>query len=713
MKLIGAMALIRCRETFLLLAIGMLVGTQLRESVRHVNNALLGSTDARGEALKRSFQSAGGSLRRAGRSDESNVMLPSTTTNEVLKDFRISSGQTPGRDATESELPDMNDRTEISPVRDSQQVRDEVISADNTLTVSESKAEMEESTVNSRLGVQTEVGEGRNDPTIAPTSVSQPPPPTTAKSMSACLLLLDDTIRLVEWLAYHYTVLPLRHLIIAIDPNSHRDDEIHEILAMWGDRINITTYVNDTWLTLEPEEGWGRMIRAENGRVRGWFRNKNNPSYLSQAHKRRQNFFFSFCLQELYATDRESWAVLIDSDEFLLYNYRHPEHENPDLYDAENEVRSKADIDNERERNLPVREQLPSLADEVTMAEFLHSYENATVLEYGEQARPRCLNVPHLQFATHESHASVVNLDIPAEVDPGLLMTMSQRMTGPMVGEFSKGILNLATAPTVDWFRFDSVVNVHTPNRRMCGRKGRTGSGTDFIGALLRLHHHRAGNVETYLQRSADYRGGSIWRFFNDRNFDPVGENDDIRPWLSWFMRKVGESEANRLLFQPLQELYTDVRGRSQVEEAKAALTRLSPGMLLRHNSTDNNDDNTGRYDTVNKTDSPSDEDGDGGTGEGAACLYIMDDSIRLMEWLAYHYTVFPLRHLIVGIDSRSKFTDRIQKVLKRWKSHIEVKIYTNSSWLAGIQPDEAWKRRLKKDDGSFFEWYLNKSSQE
>ena len=42
-------------------------------------------------------------------------------------------------------------------------------------------------------------------------------------SFSACLKLKDVNSLLPEWLAYHYTVLPLRRLIVAVDPMSHTD----------------------------------------------------------------------------------------------------------------------------------------------------------------------------------------------------------------------------------------------------------------------------------------------------------------------------------------------------------------------------------------------------------------------------------------------------------------------------------------------------------
>jgi hypothetical protein len=55
---------------------------------------------------------------------------------------------------------------------------------------------------------------------IPMTSVPQKQNHDSAFPFSACLIVKDDNRILPEWLAYHYTVLPLRHLIVAIDPLS-------------------------------------------------------------------------------------------------------------------------------------------------------------------------------------------------------------------------------------------------------------------------------------------------------------------------------------------------------------------------------------------------------------------------------------------------------------------------------------------------------------
>jgi len=54
-----------------------------------------------------------------------------------------------------------------------------------------------------------------------------------------CLLVLDYTIRLHEWvgLAYHYTVLPLSSLFIGVDPKSSNDSVAERNPACYGSEV--------------------------------------------------------------------------------------------------------------------------------------------------------------------------------------------------------------------------------------------------------------------------------------------------------------------------------------------------------------------------------------------------------------------------------------------------------------------------------------------
>ena len=70
--------------------------------------------------------------------------------------------------------------------------------------------------------------------------VGPPPPPGR---LSACLVLKDDNHWLIEWLGYHYHVLPLRELIVVKDPTSKTSPDT--IFQRWKGRIDIETW-NET-----------------------------------------------------------------------------------------------------------------------------------------------------------------------------------------------------------------------------------------------------------------------------------------------------------------------------------------------------------------------------------------------------------------------------------------------------------------------------------
>jgi len=69
--------------------------------------------------------------------------------------------------------------------------------------------------------------------------------------------------------------------------------------------------------------------------------------------------------------------------------------------------------------------------------------------------------------------------------------------------------------------------------------------------------------------------------------------------------------------------------------------------------------------------------------GAWGACLKIKDDNHWLVEWLAYHWFVMPLRHLIVLVDDKSA-TSPIP-VLDRWKNYMTIQIV---DWdFRGVRP--------------------------
>lgn len=68
---------------------------------------------------------------------------------------------------------------------------------------------------------------------------------------AACLLVMDDNHRLIEWLAYHYHTLPLRYLVIAVDPRSQTQPD--KILQRWNATTNKNNKNNNTQRSPQPE----------------------------------------------------------------------------------------------------------------------------------------------------------------------------------------------------------------------------------------------------------------------------------------------------------------------------------------------------------------------------------------------------------------------------------------------------------------------------
>ena len=114
---------------------------------------------------------------------------------------------------------------------------------------------------------------------------------TSSLNFSACLLIKDDNHWLVEWIAYHYHVLPLRHLIVLPDPTSRTSPQ--PILDRWKDRIDIELW-NDTVIG---------HVKPTNGNV-------------LVGIKWEQVRLYQACLK-YYKSRGKTWVLLTDTDEFL------------------------------------------------------------------------------------------------------------------------------------------------------------------------------------------------------------------------------------------------------------------------------------------------------------------------------------------------------------------------------------------------------------
>jgi hypothetical protein len=237
-------------------------------------------------------------------------------------------------------------------------------------------------------------------------------------------------------------------------------------------------------------------------------------------------------------------------DEYVIFNYPHPKEENRSLYDSIRRGTTAADIDKDREHMKPYRDRLPPMNLRATIADFLHQ----------EKLRVKCILFPGLQFTSYESRPKHVFRDVPEGVNPYHLVTLRHRKAGRREGVFSKTMVDVSQG-LMDDYTMETNFNVHIPNKLLCGINSHSGSCKDYQSALFRLHHYRTGTWESFIERSADRRATMTVERFMERNIEPVLIDDDIRPWIQWFVEKVGMDEVRRLLVDPLAEAYAYYEG--------------------------------------------------------------------------------------------------------------------------------------------------------
>lgn len=119
--------------------------------------------------------------------------------------------------------------------------------------------------------------------------------------MAGCLLVMDENFRLREWLAYHHHVLPLKRLIVAVDPDSKTSPD--EIFDQYRKELGmlITTWTDDDLGAWEPLPA------------------RPNVGQKRDRHRTRQARFLKQCMQHL-STEGWTWTALWDTDEYLTFN---------------------------------------------------------------------------------------------------------------------------------------------------------------------------------------------------------------------------------------------------------------------------------------------------------------------------------------------------------------------------------------------------------
>jgi hypothetical protein len=135
-------------------------------------------------------------------------------------------------------------------------------------------------------------------PVAAKTNENYNADPKDERYFSACMLTMDDNHFWPEFLAYHYTFLNMRRLIVAIDPRSRTSPA--RVFDKWNGLINITTWSDEDFIYDCEKYG----------------------DDLTDLHRCRQRRLYHKCTEALKKEQGTKWIAYTDVDEYIVPNWR-------------------------------------------------------------------------------------------------------------------------------------------------------------------------------------------------------------------------------------------------------------------------------------------------------------------------------------------------------------------------------------------------------
>ena len=267
-------------------------------------------------------------------------------------------------------------------------------------------------------------------------------------SFSACLIIMDENFRLREWLAYHYHVLPLRSVVVIVDPRSKESPS--EIFDLFRQELGM-----DILIWADEDIDYEVDVNSTDD-------HQKRADYIV-----RQRLFLNRCMTHFHKQGHR-WTLMTDTDEYLTTE--------------------------------PGVEKYPSF-ESIMGTDYFH--QPGAVLEYLHHVQIRgvfnesCIIAHRILFGAVQNGQYIAPSVIPKglEVDPFRLDTVRWRWHNKRIQN-----LNGLGKPMIDVSALQFPLNVrnpHRPDKRLCGRPyhGETARNSPF-----RVNHY-LGSWEEYSYR--------------------------------------------------------------------------------------------------------------------------------------------------------------------------------------------------------------------
>jgi hypothetical protein len=370
--------------------------------------------------------------------------------------------------------------------------------------------------------------------------------PRNGESFSACLLWMDDNFRLTEWVAYHYYMMNLRYVVVAVDPRSRTDP--WDALDKWKARMTIEVWTHDanfTDLNFAIQEG-------------------DSPRRKTKRLIQRQGAFYQACAMHLKALNR-TWTSFHDSDEFLVVTPQANVSQQSiarrpgavlrivQKYGRHQPQRAPSSPPPPGFNHVPANASLPALNGTTPGDDNNNNNNNDNADDPRNWVRwfssKPCMTIPRVLFSAVPSRPEDVTNNVPSIVEAHQFATLAYRYQAtPTKGDTdgaAKSIVDLSRLPW-DADRFSKGGSAHRPfkNDTVCAHQ------FPPTGVLPLVIHHYLGSWEAFSFRDDARKGGLRTREkWEERSaLQGGGINDGARPWIRGVVRMVGNDAAVELL---------------------------------------------------------------------------------------------------------------------------------------------------------------------
>eukprot|EP00980_Cylindrotheca_fusiformis_P021025 scaffold8050_cov116-Cylindrotheca_fusiformis.AAC.2 len=355
---------------------------------------------------------------------------------------------------------------------------------------------------------------------------------------SFCLLTKDDGEILNEWIAYHYHVLNMRQLIVAVDPLSETSPE--PILQKWEELFGMSIEV---WR--DEDFMPASFLRGEYDTIKNYVVHFKFPSGIDNTtegyqeqltiinnHRFRQHVFVSQCLRTLKGRLGDprhgNWVAHVDSDEFIVLN--------PKV----------------RKRHYAVK---PVLVPQVPSAGSLLNYLNdgfSALPTWNARRKcllmPRILYIPQASPRVNKQQNAIEKRFWNTDRFETLRWEIHRDLSSP--SGFQKAIVDVAAIEknhTI--FENGRISSVHYP----LPRSEEDDCPVEIVDPDLNHVHryplvvnHYFGSLERYLSRNDTRKHESIWR--KKAKMRGVVSDGWIGGWLQSFVEEHGREKVSRVL---------------------------------------------------------------------------------------------------------------------------------------------------------------------